>query len=224
MTRVHAIISGTSEGYFIDKKTADEFGITNVEQLKDPAIAALFDSDGDGKANLAGCNPGWGCEAAIEAHLDHFALRDAVQHDQGSYFAIMADVISRYDQGTPVLYYTWQPNWVADTLVEGRDVTKLEVPSSLPGQNTENDDGTNYGFVIGDVYIIANNEFLAENPVARRFLELVTIPIADVNTAQLLLKDGQLDMAELRKQAEDWVADHQSEFDGWVAEAAEASE
>ncbi|OLT68771.1 hypothetical protein BI334_30540 [Moorena producens 3L] len=34
------------------------------EQLKNPKIAKLFDSDGDGKANLTGCNPGWGMELA----------------------------------------------------------------------------------------------------------------------------------------------------------------
>lgn len=223
MTRVHALISGTTEGYYIDKKTADEYGIKNIDQLKDPKIAKLFDSDGDGRANLAGCNPGWGCEATIEKHLDHFGLRDFVQHDQGSYFAIMADVISRFKQGDPILYYTWQPNWIADALVEGKEVTKLQVPSSLPGVNTQNADGTNYGFITGDVYIIANNEFLANNPVVKRFFELVTIPIADVNAAQVPLRDGNVKVADIRKQAEAWVAEHQAEVDAWVAEAAKAA-
>lgn len=224
MTRVHPIITGTTEGYFIDKKTAEQYSISNIDQLKDPEIAKLFDSDGDGKANLAGCNPGWGCEATIEKHLDHYALRDFVQHDQGSYFAIMADVLSRYKQGSPILYYTWQPNWIADALVDGKDVTKLQVPSSLPDQDTQNADGTNYGFITGDVHVIANNEFLAGNPVARRFLELVTIPIADVNAAQVLLKDGNVKVPAIRQQAENWVAAHQAEFDGWVAEAAKAAQ
>jgi glycine betaine/proline transport system substrate-binding protein len=37
-------------------------------------VAALFDGDGDGKADLIGCNPGWGCEGAINHHLDAFGL------------------------------------------------------------------------------------------------------------------------------------------------------
>ncbi|MBP6726624.1 MAG: glycine betaine/L-proline ABC transporter substrate-binding protein ProX, partial [Thauera sp.] len=60
---------GALQGYLIDKKTADQYGIKSIDQLKDPAIAKLFDTDGDGKADLAGCNPGWGCEKVIEHHL-----------------------------------------------------------------------------------------------------------------------------------------------------------
>ncbi len=33
-------------------KTAEKYKITNVEQLKDPKIAKLFDSNGNGKADL----------------------------------------------------------------------------------------------------------------------------------------------------------------------------
>ncbi|MEI9418925.1 glycine betaine ABC transporter substrate-binding protein, partial [Mesorhizobium sp. Cs1321R2N1] len=35
------------QGYFIDKATADAHGITSLDQMKNPAIAALFDTDGD---------------------------------------------------------------------------------------------------------------------------------------------------------------------------------
>ena len=100
MIREHAVITGAGQGYYIDKATAEAHGITDIGQLSDPAIAALFDSDGDGMANLSGCNPGWGCELKIEEHLDEYELRDLVQHDQGSYFAIMADTITRH----PVLH------------------------------------------------------------------------------------------------------------------------
>ena len=49
-------------GYLIDKKTAEKYHITNIEQLKDPKIASLFDANGDGKADMTGCTPGWGCD------------------------------------------------------------------------------------------------------------------------------------------------------------------
>ncbi len=75
---------GALQGYLIDKKTADEHNITNVSQLADPEIAKLFDNNGDGKADLSGCNPGWGCEGVIEHHLDAYGLRDTVTHNQGS--------------------------------------------------------------------------------------------------------------------------------------------
>ncbi len=99
------IYSGNAaQGYLIDKKTADQYKITHIDQLKDPAIAKIFDNDGDGKADLTGCNPGWGCEAVIEHHLDAYQLRGTVTHQQGSYSALMADTITRFKAGQPVLY------------------------------------------------------------------------------------------------------------------------
>ncbi|MEF1312135.1 glycine betaine/L-proline ABC transporter substrate-binding protein ProX, partial [Vibrio mytili] len=105
-------ISGAAQGYLIDKKTAEKYNITNIGQLKDPKIAKLFDANDDGKADLTGCNPGWGCEMVIEHQLDSFGLRDTVTHNQGNYAAIIADTISRYKKGDPILYYTWTPYWV----------------------------------------------------------------------------------------------------------------
>lgn len=46
---------------------------------------------------------------------------------------MMADTITRYKEGKPVLYYTWTPYWISDVLKPGRDVVWLEVPfSSMP--------------------------------------------------------------------------------------------
>lgn len=214
MTRVNASITGAGQGYFIDRKTAEEHGIKDIGQLKDPAVSAIFDSDGDGRANLSGCNPGWGCELAIEKHLDDYDLRETVQHDQGSYFAIMADTITRYNEGGSILYYTWTPNWISDVLVPGNDVVQIGVPT---------DGEFDAGFAVNDVYIVANNDFLEDNPAAAKFFELVDIPIAAVNAAQVKLRDGENSLEDFRRHAEDWVKANQAEFDGWVAEAAKAN-
>ncbi|NEQ73751.1 MAG: glycine betaine/L-proline ABC transporter substrate-binding protein ProX, partial [Okeania sp. SIO2C9] len=96
-----------NSGYQIDKKTADKYNITNIEQLKDPEIAKLFDSDGDGKANLVGCNPGWSCELAIDHHLKAYELEDTVEHNQGQYEILLADAMTRYQEGKPILYYAY---------------------------------------------------------------------------------------------------------------------
>ncbi|MDU6435143.1 MAG: glycine betaine/L-proline ABC transporter substrate-binding protein ProX, partial [Pantoea sp.] len=53
--RAGTYVSGAAQGYLIDKKTAEQYHITNIAQLKDPKIAKLFDSNGDGKADMTGC-------------------------------------------------------------------------------------------------------------------------------------------------------------------------
>ncbi|MEM6254910.1 MAG: glycine betaine/L-proline ABC transporter substrate-binding protein ProX [Cyanobacteria bacterium P01_D01_bin.156] len=223
LERTGVYIPNVLQGYKIDKATADEYGITTLDQLQDPEIAALFDSDGDGKANLTGCNPGWGCELVIEHHLEEYGLRDTVQHDQGQYFALLADTITRYEQDDPILMYTWTPLWVHGVLKEGEDVTWLEVPyTSLPeeqGEVSEADtsaEGKNLGFGVDQQVIVANQTFIDENPAAAKFFTLAKLPLNDVSAQNQLMEDGENSPEAIRGHAEAWVAENQAEFDGWV--------
>ena len=78
------------------------------------------------------------------------------------------------------------------------------------------------GFAVNDVYVVANKEFMDDNPAAAKFLSLVEIPMGAVNAAQVKLRDGEDTLEDFRRHAEEWVAANQSQFDAWVAEAASA--
>ncbi|WP_435685833.1 glycine betaine/L-proline ABC transporter substrate-binding protein ProX [Sedimenticola selenatireducens] len=219
---------GALQGYLIDKKTADKYGIKNVAQLKDPKIAKLFDSNGDGKADLAGCNPGWGCEKVIEHHLDAYGLRDTVVHNQGSYGAIIADTIARYKQGDSIFYYTWTPYWVSGVLVPGKDVVWLQVPfSSLPGARENVDtslpDGSNYGFQANTQRIIANRAWAEANPAAAKLFSIMQLSNNDISAQNLRMRDGEKSAADVERHADAWIKGHQATFDGWIAEAKKAA-
>ena len=226
LAKMGVLIADALQGYQIDKKTAEEHNITHLGQLKDPEIAKLFDSDGNGKANLAGCPPGWGCELVIEHHLDTYDLRDTVEHDQGLYIALITDTITRYKQGESVLFFTWTPTWVRQVLKPGQDTIWLEVPyTSLPeeqGEISEEDttfEGKNLGFAIERVRIAANKEFINVNPAAKRLFELVEIPIEDINAQNLRIRDGEDKQEDITRHAEEWIAENQDTFDGWIEEA-----
>ena len=227
LSRTGAYSPGAAQGYLIDKKTADKYQITNIAQLADPKIAALFDSNGDGKADMTGCNPGWGCEAVIEHQLDAFKLRANVTHVQGSYSALIADTIARYKQGKPVLYYTWTPYWVSGVLQPGKDVVWLEVPfSSLPGEqkglDTKLPNGKNYGFVLNTQRIVANKAFADANPAAAKLFEVMQLPVADINAQNLRMRDGENKPQDIERHAAGWAKGHQAVFDGWIRQALAA--
>ncbi len=216
--------------YEIDKKTADKYKITNIEQLKDPKIAQLFDSDGDGKANLVGCTPGWSCELVINHHLKTYGLEDTVEHNQGQYEILLADAITRYEQGQPIIYYAFNPHWISTVLKPGEDVVSLAVPfTSLPesmGNITEKDtsvDGKNLGFPILQQRIVANKKFLEANPVAKQWFELVQIPIEDMNAESLRIKEGEDKEADILRHAQEWVKNNQEKYDSWLETAKQAS-
>lgn len=216
--------SNAAQGYLIDKKTADKYKITHIDQLKDPKLAKLFDSTGDGKADLTGCNPGWGCEAVIEHQLTAFGLRDTVSHAQGTYSALMADTITRFEKGLPVLYYTWTPYWISGVLRPGKEVVWLEVPySSLPGAQSKLDtklpNGKNYGFTLNTQRIVANKAFTDQNPSAAKLFEVMQLPVGDINAQNQRMKNGENSQKDIEQHTDAWIKGHQKTFDSWIAQA-----
>lgn len=220
-------VTGAAQGYLIDKKTAEKYHITRIDQLKDPKLAKLFDTNGDGKADLTGCTPGWGCEAVINHQITAYGLRDTVEHNQGNYAAMIADTIVRYKEGKPVFYYTWTPYWVSDVLVPGRDVVWLQVPfSSLPGAqkavDTKLPDGANYGFPVNNMHIVANKAWAEKNPAAARLFSVMQLPIADINAQNAMMHAGKSSEADIQGHVDGWIKAHQAQFDGWIKTALAA--
>ena len=215
-----------AQGYLIDKKTAERYQITNLAQLKDPQLAKLFDTDGDGKADLTGCNPGWGCELAIERHLKNYQLGGSITHKQGSYAALIADTIARFKQGQPILYYTWTPYWVSAVLRPGTDVVWLEVPDSPTAaaqDDTRLSNGKNYGFKVNQQHIMANKAFADQNPAAARLFEVMQLPVADINAQNLRMSRGENKASDIARHTDGWIKAHQKTFDGWIAQAIAAA-
>ncbi len=226
LSRPGDYLPGCAQGYLIDKKTAEEHNITNIGQLTDPKIAKLFDANDDGKADLAGCVPGWGCERVIEHQMDAFDLRDTVSHNQGEYSAIIAETIARYKEGKPVLYYTWTPYWVSGVLVPGKDVTWIEVPKSSHPNNVDTTlpNGKNYGFLVNTQEIVANKQFLADNPAAAKLFEVMQISVNDVSAQNLKMKEkGQGGWENAERHVDAWIKANQAKFDGWLEAARKAA-
>ncbi|PVZ29612.1 glycine betaine/L-proline ABC transporter substrate-binding protein ProX [Pseudomonas sp. CC120222-01a] len=227
MVKVGDILPGVLQGYLIDKKTADQYHIKYITDLKKPEIAKLFDTDGDGKADMTGCNPGWGCELVIAHQMKAYDLEKSIHVNQGSYFALMADTITRFKEGKPVFYYTWMPQWVAGVLVEGRDVVWLEVPKTdLPGGDNSVDtlyQGKNLGFALDKIEAVINRDFAEKNPAAVKFLSLMQIPAADESAQNLKMQNGEKSYADIQRHTQEWIAAHRQAFDGWLQAARAAA-
>lgn len=215
-----------AQGYLIDKKTADKYKITDISQLSDPKLAKLFDANNDGKADLAGCVPGWGCERVIEHQMDAFGLRKTVSHNQGEYSAIMADTISRYNDGKSILYYTWSPYWVSGVLVPNKDVVWLQVPKSAnpDGRDTALPNGKNYGFEMNTQLIVSNKAFNKANPAAAKLFDVMTVSVNDVSAQNLLMQQkGEGGWKAAERHADNWIKHNQAVYDGWIAAAKAAA-
>ncbi|TKT78299.1 glycine betaine/L-proline ABC transporter substrate-binding protein ProX [Aquamicrobium sp. LC103] len=228
---------GALQGYLIDKKTAEEHNIRLIDDFKKPEVAKLFDSNGDGKADLVACPPGWGCELTITHQMEAYGLGESVNAIQAAYSVSMADAISRYEQGQPIFFYTWTPNWTVGMLKPDEDVVWLEVsqPSlpeeqkdmeahtAIPGVKGCASDPCQMGWPANDIQVVANQQFLDENPAAKKLFEVMSIPLEDIFAQNAQMYEGADKPADLERQADEWIKANEQAFDGWIEAAKQAA-
>ena len=221
--------SGAVQGYLVDKATADALDITSMQDFTRPEVVAAFDQDGDGRADLYGCQQGWGCQLTIEQHLAEFDWGEAVEQIVGDYDDAIATAIERVDAGEAVLLYTWTPNWTVDHLEPGTDVVWLEAsalpdetaPTSVAGlEGCAGDDPCALGWPVNDIRAVAHRDFLDDNPPARRLLEVVEIPRADIAAQNARMADAEEYADEqVAQDAAAWIAENRDVVDRWLEHA-----
>ncbi|MEX2642458.1 MAG: glycine betaine/L-proline ABC transporter substrate-binding protein ProX [Acetobacterales bacterium] len=229
---------GALQGYLVDRKTAEEHDITSLEDFKKDEIKKLFDSNGNGKAEMVACPPGWGCETVIEHHLDAYDLRDHVEPVKASYSASMADALARYRNGEPIFFYTWTPNWTVGLLKPGEDVVWIQVDHpDLPESQKDLEDKTTLAGVTGcvadpcqmgwpanDIRPVANVEFLEENPAVRTLLETASIPIGDIFAQNAMMNAGEDSQEDIAAHAEAWIEKNRDTVDDWLQQARKSAQ
>jgi glycine betaine/proline transport system substrate-binding protein len=229
---------GALQGYLIDKATAEAHDINYVSDLTKPEIKELFDSNGDGKADLVACPPGWGCEKMIEYHLDAYGWREHFNPIKAGYSASMADAVGRYQNDQPIFFYTWTPNWTVGILKPGKDVVWLQVKETmLPEEQADLADETmvedlagcrgeqpcNLGWPANDIRPVANSQFLEENPAVRSLLENVRIPIEDIFAQNAQMNEGADSPEDLEQQAQNWIQKNGEKVNEWLESARNAA-
>ena len=197
---------GGREGYMVDKATADRLGLTSVSQLADASIAAEFDVDGDGTADLYGCNEDWGCAQIIDGHIADEAWGANVEQDSGNYNDLIGEVRARVDAGQPTLFYAWTPNWTYTVLAPGDNVVWLDS-----------------SFEVNDIRAVANADFLDDHPDIRSLLEQVTIDLGWIATQNERMAAGGYTQDHVRADASQWIEENRARVNGWLENARAAS-
>ena len=233
----YVVKAGGLQGYLVSKKDAEKFNIQSLADFKRPEVKKAFDADGDGKADLTACPAGWGCEGTITHHLDVYGLEDHINPIKAAYSASMADAVARYQSGKPIFFYTWAPNWTIFKLKPGEDVVWINVPEIKPteaqapqvdrltvsGVQGAISDPIKLGFIVADIQVVANKDFLAKNPAAKRFFEVFTLPLGDINAQNTRMQDGEKSEKDIDGHVKEWISNNQAAWDGWLAEARKAT-
>jgi glycine betaine/proline transport system substrate-binding protein len=228
--------AGALQGYLVDKAGAEEFGITSLDDFRRDEVKQAYDADGNGKADLVACPEGWGCNTVIGFQLDAFDLRDHVDEITAGYSAGMADAISRFRNDDHIFFYTWTPNWTVNQLRPGQDVVWIEVPGaehpeghdlqtlSISGVEGCVNDPCVMGFPGNDINVVANSEFMADNPAARKLFEVMAIPLEDIFKQNNRMNAGENSQQDIDNHAREWVATHQDPWNSWLDQARQAAQ
>ena len=228
-------LGGALQGYLVDRESAAKYDIETLEDFKREDVRAAFDRNGDGKADMVGCPPGWACEENIEHHMDAYELRDDVNVISANYSAAMADAVAAYQAGEPILFYTWTPNWTVDELTPGEDVVWIQVPfvdlvetekgledaATMEGVEGCVADPCMLGYVANDIVPVVNSDFIEANPAVRALLEAAEIPLTDIYAQNALMNAGDQD---IDAHADAWIAKNRAQVDDWLEAARAAAE
>ena len=185
----------------IDKATADRLGITSMDGVA--ANAGVFDNDGDGEADLIGCNVGWGCETNINNLIADESWGAGVEQISGEYGNLVQGVIDKVAAGESALFYAWTPNWTNTVLVEGENAVWMRSE-------------------VNDIRAVANTDFLERNPDIRRLLELIAIPLSDIAAQNARMAAGDYTEADIKADAEAWINANRDKVDSWLDSARAA--
>lgn len=229
--------NGGLQGYLVSKAAAEKFNIKTIEDFKRPEVKKAFDNNGDGKADLVACPPGWGCENSITHHMKVYGLEDHINPIKASYEASMASLLGEFKSGKNVFFYTWAPNWTIFKLQPGKDVVWIGVPELKPLPEEEKaiermevsglegavSNPIKLGFIVSDISIVANKKWLEKNPKARKFFQLFSLPLQDINEQNTRMNDGEKSPEDIQKHVNEWIAKNQSKWNKWIEAAKKES-
>lgn len=229
---------GALQGYLVSKDAVEKYNIKTIEDFKRPEVRKAFDANGDGKADLVACPPGWGCEKIISHHMKVYDLKDYINPIKAGYSVSMADAVARYNAGEPIFFYTWTPNWTVSKLVPGKDVLWIGVPEINPskaqkgfpkeafiqkGLNGAVTDPIKMGLTAADIDVVANKKFLKNNPAAARLFEVIKVPMADISKQNSRMYKGENKQEDIERHVTEWKSNHKDVWNGWLDKARKAA-
>ena len=215
-----------TEGIFVPSYVQEEHNIRKVEDLANPEIAKLFDTDGDGKGEYWPGGPGWSTTDIEFVKLKSYGLDKYYQPFVVEQWVFEAKLDAAIKLKKPVVFYFWSPEWIHAAY----DLRRLEEPpftgyamDSAKGGQGYNPDGC-YKMIQPqddpewlahssvtcqkpdvDVYVLHTSELAKRLPRVAKFLTQVTLTPEMVNEWIYNVSKGNTEPDQMAK---DWVGAH----------------
>lgn len=209
------------QGMCVDKGTADKHGITSIEDLTNPDIAALFDSNGDGQGELWIGAPGWASTNVEKIRAKSYGYDQTMELTEIDETVAYANLDYAIKAGDPWAGFCYTPHYVFAL----HDMQILEEPAHDPAKwnVTQPTDDPNWleiseagvAWDLAYLHIHYSKALEESHPDVANMLanaSFNTEQVSDMTFA--LVIDGKEPLAY----AEEWVAANEDAVLGWMSQ------
>ena len=209
------------QGMCVDQATADAHGITSIDQLTDPDIAALFDSNGDGQGELWIGAPGWASTNVEKIRAKSYGYAETMELTEIDETVAYANLDNAIKAGDPWAGFCYTPHYVfalhdMQILEEpAYDADKWNVtqPTDDPNWLEISDAGVAWDLAYLHVHYAKSLE--DSHPDVAKMLANVKF---DTDTVSDMTYALVIDKKEPLAYAEEWVAANEDAVLGWMSE------
>lgn len=205
---------GTSNLY-VPAYIADK--VQSIEDLKNPEIAAMFDTDGDGLGEYWPGDVTWASTKRWQIKFKSYGLDALWEPNIVSADTFKAGLAAAYASSKPQLFYYWTP----EALHVQYDLSVVGEPERFDGCEEVDLDAENWLEVSefecviapNNVHVAFSKSLYERNPAVANMLKNAQFTGDEINGWIVEMFENKRDPQEV---AEEWIADNPEIVNGWI--------
>ena len=209
------------QGMCVPKAFAEEHGITSIDDLTNPEIAALFDSDGNGQGEIWIGAPGWASTNVEKIRAKSYGYDQTMELTESDETLAYADLDNAVKVGEPWVGFCYAPHYVfalhdLQILEEpAHDAAGWNViqPTDDPAWLEKSEAGSAWDTAYLHLHYAKSLE--EDQPAVAGLMRNMKLDTETVSAMTFALVVEKQDPAEFAK---NWVAENEDQVLGWLAE------
>lgn len=208
-----------NQGFCVSRNFAEANNITDIADLGRPDVAALMDSDGNGKGEMWIGAPGWASANVNEVKVRDYGLLDFIEPIRAEEAVKTARVKDSIAKGEGYAFYCYKPHAIWFQF----DVVMLSEPTFDPAkyimvQPSDDADWYNKSSVatkdaLKNVQIAFSKSLASRSPAIAEFFERFSLTAEDVSSFAFEISGNGRDPADV---AAEWVNANSDRVDAWL--------
>lgn len=205
---------GTSNIY-VPSYMADK--VSSIDDLRNPEIAAMFDTDGNGKGEYWAGDVSWASTKRWQIKFKSYGLDGLWEPSIISTDTFKAGLEAAYSASKPQLFYYWTP----EAIHVKYDLTALEEPARFDGCEDVDLDAENWLEVStfecviapNDIYVSYSKSLESRNPAVAKMLSNIQFTGDEINGWIVEMFEKKRDAREV---ADEWIQDNNDTVQSWI--------